>query len=155
MLYYVWMEINKKSYTLKLWTHWVLRPVLDNLDQDNSLKSADFFQFHFHSPLQTKETFPNWCDKSKLVKNVMFFQSHNWWNFQGAERGLLWSIQVLSMIIMDGPWWSLMVPSKKIEIHDIQLQKCPQLSCFGSNIKVNLVIDPVLSSRWSRMPGHP
>ena len=63
---------------------------------------------------------------------AVLVQSHNWWDFQGAKRGPPWSIQGLSMIIMDGPWWSLMVPSKKIEIHDIQLQKCPQLSCFGS-----------------------
>ena len=36
-------------------------------------------------------------------QNVMIFQSHNWWDFQGAKRGPPWSIQVLSMIIMDGP----------------------------------------------------
>ena len=58
-----------------------------------------------------------------------------WSLFQGAKKGGFWQNQVLPMAPGDGPRWSWVVLSKKLQIHDIQLQKRHQIPCFGSKGK--------------------
>ena len=61
------------------------------------------------------------------------FEHPIWSVFQGAKKGGFRQNQVLPMAPGDGPRWSWVVLSKKLKIHDIQLQKWWQISCFGSN----------------------
>ena len=61
--------------------------------------------------------------------------------FRGLKRVFFWQNQVLPMAPGDGPRWSWVVLSKKLQIHDIQLQKCGQIPCFGS---IKRVLIPVL-----------
>ena len=51
------------------------------------------------------------------------FEHPIWSVFQGAKKGGFRQNQVLPMAPGDGPRWSWVVLSKKLQIHDIQLQK--------------------------------
>ena len=63
------------------------------------------------------------------------FEHPIWSIFQGAKKVFFWQNQVLPMAPGDGPRWSWVALSKKLQIHDIQLQKWCQISCFGSVLK--------------------
>ena len=52
--------------------------------------------------------------------------------FQGAKKGAFWPNQVFPIASGDGLRWSQGVSVIKLQIHDIQVQKCAQIFCSAS-----------------------
>ena len=67
---------------------------------------------------------PKSDQKCRSYVTLIWFWTYNLITFSGGQKGFFLQNQVLPMAPEDGPRWSWVVLSNKLEIHDIQLQKC-------------------------------